>query len=145
MLIRGYFSSLYLYDFRICVETVDSMKMASPQPFLQEGPVSIASESTKHKNHRKRLPPRAGRAGIDYLKTEIEIGIVFARMALCSEDSKKTDRNRGYALAAYEAVRRFTSSRHVILTIAAADLAVLEAKLTYLRARLRQLEESFPK
>jgi hypothetical protein len=86
----------------------------------------------------------ADRARIDYLKTVIELGIVFARMALSSEDSRKTDRNRGYARAAYETVRGFTSNRRGISRISPADLAVLETKLSFLRAQLQQLGEPFP-
>jgi hypothetical protein len=84
---------------------------------------------------------RAGRARIDYLKTEIELGMVFARMALGSEDSRETDRNRGYARAAYEAVRGFTSNRPRTSGISAAELAALETKLTCLKAKLQQLGE----
>jgi hypothetical protein len=88
-------------------------------------------------------PMQADRARIDYLKTAIEIGIVFARMALSSEDSRKADRNRRYARAAYETVRGFISNRRVTLRISAADLALLESKLTSLRAQLQQLGEAF--
>jgi hypothetical protein len=45
-----------------------------------------------------RLSMHTDRARIDYLKTEIEIGIALARIALRSEDAKKTDRNRALAL-----------------------------------------------
>jgi hypothetical protein len=91
-----------------------------------------------------RLSMHTDRARIDYLKTEIEIGIALARIALRSEDAKKTDRNRAYARTAYETVRGFSADRRIMLTIAAADLAVLQRKLIYLRDLLRQLGESFP-
>jgi hypothetical protein len=91
-----------------------------------------------------RLSMQPDQSKIDYLKTEIEIGIVFARMAIGSEDSGRTDRNRRYARVTYETVRGFTSNRRVTLRISASDLSVLEAKLTRLRTQLQQLGESFP-
>lgn len=75
-------------------------------------------------------------AGITALKTELETGLTFSRVAAASDDRSKKARNTANARKAYDTARRWAAK--VVLT--PADSKEIEAAFERLKANLAKLE-----
>jgi DNA-binding NarL/FixJ family response regulator len=95
-----------------------------------DGPKTMAEDT--------ELLDQAYKAGLVFLKTEIDSGLGYARMALdAGTDSERKRRSQELARRAYSTVVRL--GRHLHVT--EADMQKLEQKFRKLKATLEQLEE----
>ncbi len=75
--------------------------------------------------------------GVKFLRTELEIGLAFSRIALTANDSHKAVRNTAQARLAYDTALRFLHT--VVLTKAESE--ELDAKFKELKAALKDCGE----
>ncbi len=81
---------------------------------------------------------RAVEGEVDFLKTEVDTGLTFARLASGARYSDKKDRNQANARKAYDTVLHWTRR----VSLAAPDSQEIGDKLVQLRAALEDLGES---
>ena len=82
------------------------------------------------------LREAAQSTGVEFLKTELALGLTFSHIALAAyEDPHKRLRNREYARTAYKTILRFLP----LATLALTEAQQLEANLGELRINLAQL------
>lgn len=75
--------------------------------------------------------------GIHFVKTELDTGLTFARIAIGSKSSSKKERNRENARKAYQ------SALHTLqqLSLNKEEASAISEKLTALRSSLEKLGE----
>ncbi|HEX3684191.1 MAG TPA: hypothetical protein VHU83_16780 [Bryobacteraceae bacterium] len=78
-------------------------------------------------------------ASVDFLHTEADTGLLFANIAMGSDEFEKTARNQAHARLAYDTVLRFVGR----VSLTAAEAEGLSAKMGRLKGELRMLGESF--
>lgn len=81
----------------------------------------------------------SNRVSVEFLKTELDTGLMFSKMALTSDNDEKSDRNRKHARTAYDALLRFIG--RVSLTLE--DAEHLKAGIAELKSQLQRLGETF--
>lgn len=75
--------------------------------------------------------------GIEFIRSELETGLTFTRIAHVADRGAKVTRNRANARKAYDAVLRFAPR----VPQTAAESKAIEVKLEKLKAQLRELGE----
>ena len=76
---------------------------------------------------------------IEFLKTELSTGLLFADLALGAGDPEKKSRNTKNARTAYEAILKFI----VRVTLDDDDTRHMTEGMTLLKSHLRELGETF--
>ncbi len=76
---------------------------------------------------------------VDFLTTDLDVGITFAEIALDTDDQDKMKRNTKNAHKAYEAVLGFL----VKTALTPAERATINEKAAFLKSLLERLGEAF--
>jgi len=84
------------------------------------------------------MPPPASQAGIEFLRTEVEMAFVFARVARDAQDSEKRFRNVRNARRAYNTLLHFMHR----LAVAPDVLGEMYLRISELRRQLTNLGEN---
>jgi len=118
----------------------DSPHLRSQSVREQARDVVARSRKARIRSHgndlteRHKLRPEA----VEAIKVEIQTGHTFARIALDSNDPKKTVRNRAHARKAYETARRWAEQA----LLPQAESKEIAERLESLKAELRKLRKS---
>jgi hypothetical protein len=78
-------------------------------------------------------------ASVEFLNVEADTGLMFANIAIESDDSEKTTRNQANARLAYDTVLRFIGR----VSLSAMEFDGLSSKMGRLKADLQKLGEFF--
>jgi hypothetical protein len=83
------------------------------------------------------LLPYADAVGLQFLRTELTMGLTFARIALEARTESKFERNRANARKAYDALLHFTPGT----SLSAEEAQEIGASTAQLKSALQQLGE----
>lgn len=75
--------------------------------------------------------------GVEFLRTELRVGLTAVTIAQTAKDEAKRNRNRRNAQEAYEAILRFLPK----LTLTSREVDEVQSDLATLKAELQKLSE----